>query len=81
MTKLTTQSVPQKRKTDKLYQEIADELMIPIDKVINCIRDGLFSYIKEDVFKELKTMQIRGFGSFYPSNRKMAKHGLIKKEE
>lgn len=61
-----------KTKTDKIYQEIADETGIPYNKVALCIKEGLFKYIKDEVFPEFKVIQLRGFGTFYISKRKLA---------
>ena len=43
-----------KEKTEKIYKEVADELGISYPKVVACVRDGLFKYIKEEAFKNFK---------------------------
>lgn len=70
-----------KNKTEKIYQEVAEDLGLTYPVVAACVRDGLFKYIKEEVFKNFLNIQIRGFGTFYISKRMIRRLTGKKKEE
>ena len=70
MSKLDFYKNETKQKTEKIYMEVAEELGLTYPKVVAIVRDGLFKYIKEIIFKNYTNIQIRGFGTFYISKRK-----------
>lgn len=70
-----------KQKTEKIYMEVAEELGLTYPKVVAIVRDGLFKYIKEMIFKKYSNIQIRGFGTFYISKRKLSNLNENKKED
>lgn len=70
-----------KQKTEKIYMEVAEELGLTYPKVVAIVRDGLFKYIKEMIFKKYSNIQIRGFGTFYISKRKLSNLNESKKED
>ena len=81
MSKLDFYKNETKQKTEKIYMEVAEELGLTYPKVVAIVRDGLFKYIKEMIFKKYSNIQIRGFGTFYISKRKLSNLNESKKED
>lgn len=81
MSKLDFYKNETKQKTEKIYMEVAEELGLTYPKVVAIVRDGLFKYIKEIIFKKYSNIQIRGFGTFYISKRKLSNLNESKKED
>ena len=81
MSKLDFYKNETKQKTEKIYMEVAEELGLTYPKVLAIVRDGLFKYIKEMVFKKYSNIQIRGFGTFYISRRKLSNLNEVKRQE
>lgn len=81
MSKLDFYKNETKQKTEKIYMEVAEELGLTYPKVVAIVRDGLFKYIKEMIFKKYSNIQIRGFGTFYISKRKLSNLNENKKED
>lgn len=81
MSKLDFYKNETKQKTEKIYMEVAEELRLTYPKVVAIVRDGLFKYIKEMVFKKYSNIQIRGFGTFYISRRKLSNLNEVKRQE
>lgn len=71
MSRLNFYTNEAKPKLESIYMEISQELGISYPKVVGCVRDGLFKYVKEFIFKNFENIQIRGFGTFYISKVKM----------
>jgi len=81
MSKLDFYKNETKQKTEKIYMDVAEELGLTYPKVVAIVRDGLFKYIKEMIFKKYSNIQIRGFGTFYISKRKLSNLNESKKED
>ena len=71
MSKLDFYKTETKKKTERIYMEVANELGLTYPKVVAIVRDGLFRFVKDIAFKEFKSIQIRGFGTFYISKKRL----------
>ncbi len=81
MSKLDFYKDETKAKTERIYMEVANELNISYPKVVACIKDGLFRYIKEVVFIDFMNIQLRGFGTFFITKSKVNKMTESKRED
>lgn len=81
MSKLNFYKDETKSKTERIYMEVAEELGVSYPKVVACIKDGLFRYIKEVVFLEFSNIQLRGFGTFCVSPKRIKKLSEVKRQK